>query len=149
MAHSLRDSGSSILVADEPHRPRLEEVQAKSPGLRRIVWLGTSEPPADAIDYEELIDAADPIPDERRGGDALAGLFYTGGTTGFPKGVMLTHATLVTGALGSVAWRFVNPDRTSAVLGKSVSVRVDLGGRRTIKKTIIKCVVKRAKLTQL
>src|SRR3546814_11848442 len=51
IAYSLQDSGSSILFADETLLPRLEEVQAKSPGLRRIVWLGTSEPPADAIDY--------------------------------------------------------------------------------------------------
>src|SRR3546814_12011854 len=100
----IRDWSSDVCSSD-----LLEEVQAKSPGLRRIVWLGTSEPPADAIDYEELIDAADPIPDERPGGDALAGLFYPAGTTGFPKGVMLPHAHLVTGALGSAAWRFVNP----------------------------------------
>jgi acyl-CoA synthetase (AMP-forming)/AMP-acid ligase II len=39
----------------------------------------------------------------RRGGEALAGLFYTGGTTGRPKGVMLTHAGLVTSALGTLA----------------------------------------------
>ena len=33
----------------------------------------------------------------------LAGLFYTGGTTGFPKGVMLSHASLGISWLGSAA----------------------------------------------
>ena len=33
----------------------------------------------------------------------LAGVFYTGGTTGFPKGVMLSHAQLLTSALGTAA----------------------------------------------
>lgn len=36
-----------------------------------------------------LID--DPAPDAYRSGDDLAGVFYSGGTTGFPKGVMLSH----------------------------------------------------------
>ena len=39
----------------------------------------------------------------RRGGDSLAGLFYTGGTTGFSKGVMLSHTNLVTSAMGCTA----------------------------------------------
>jgi len=43
------------------------------------------------------------MPDARRGGQELAGIFYTGGTTGFPKGVMLTHANMVTSALGALA----------------------------------------------
>jgi long-chain acyl-CoA synthetase len=34
------------------------------------------------------------LPDAGRGGEDLAGIFYTGGTTGFPKGVMLSHRSL-------------------------------------------------------
>src|SRR3546814_11475974 len=100
----IRDWSSDVCSSD-----LLEEVQAKSPGLRRIVWLGKSEPPAAAIDYEELIDAADPIPDERRGGDAMAGLFYPGCTTGFLKGVMMTHVNLVTVRRGPFSWSSGNP----------------------------------------
>ena len=38
-----------------------------------------------------------------RSGDDLAGVFYTGGTTGFPKGVMNSHAGLYSNALAAVA----------------------------------------------
>jgi acyl-CoA synthetase (AMP-forming)/AMP-acid ligase II len=58
--------------------------------------------PAGLLGYEELVAGADPLPDARRGGDDLYGVFYTGGTTGDPKGVMLTHRACLTSAMGSL-----------------------------------------------
>jgi acyl-CoA synthetase (AMP-forming)/AMP-acid ligase II len=112
IAYSLEDSGSAILFADETVLPRLEQIRAEHGGLKHLVWVGEKEGPPGSIAYEDLIAGAEQVPDARRGGDALAGLFYTGGTTGFPKGVMLSHANLVTGALGSAALRFVHPGAT-------------------------------------
>ena len=43
--------------------------------------------------WRELL-TADPIPSAPRGPDDLAWLFYTSGTTGRPKGAMLTHGNL-------------------------------------------------------
>ena len=62
-------------------------VAAHAPeGLERLIVIGS---PA----YEALF-AADPIPVTPVSGDALAWLFYTSGTTGRPKGAMLTHKVL-------------------------------------------------------
>ena len=43
------------------------------------------------VHYEAILASADPVEDAGRGNDDLAGIFYTEGTTDFPKGVMLSH----------------------------------------------------------
>jgi long-chain acyl-CoA synthetase len=46
------------------------------------------------LSYEALLGAAQAVPDAVRRDDDLAGVFYTGGTTGQPKGVMLSQGNL-------------------------------------------------------
>jgi hypothetical protein len=43
------------------------------------------------LDYEELIAGAIPVPDARRGGDSLLGIFTAAVPPVCPKGVMLSH----------------------------------------------------------
>ena len=111
IAYSLEDSGSEVLFADETILPRHDEIRSRQTPIRHLVWVGEGDAPAGMVEYEQLLDAK-AIEDTRRGGGDLAGLFYTGGTTGFPKGVMLTHGNLVTGAMGSAIQGFVNPGAT-------------------------------------
>jgi long-chain acyl-CoA synthetase len=84
LAYILEHSGARVCFAspgldDEvaPHAPK---------GLDRLIRIGSAE-------YEALL-AEDPIAVEPRAGDDLAWLFYTSGTTGKPKGAMLTHRVL-------------------------------------------------------
>jgi acyl-CoA synthetase (AMP-forming)/AMP-acid ligase II len=58
----------------------------------------------DAAEHERLVRTAPDGPLSRPpGGEAPAQLYYTSGTTGTPKGVVLTHANVYTHALGAVA----------------------------------------------
>jgi acyl-CoA synthetase (AMP-forming)/AMP-acid ligase II len=118
IAYSLRDCDTRVLLVDDTFAPMLPALREAVPGLATVIHAGDAAEggdgvrgvhgvhgagPDDALDYEDLIAGADPIDDARRGGDELAGVFYTGGTTGFPKGVMLSHANLAISWLGSAA----------------------------------------------
>ncbi|HEY8524479.1 MAG TPA: long-chain-fatty-acid--CoA ligase [Acidimicrobiales bacterium] len=105
--YSLTDCDTSMLVVDDTFAPLVPGLVDGHPGLKTVVYAGDGPPPDGTpdgvVDYEELLAGSAPIPDARRGGDAIAGVFYTGGTTGFPKGVMLTHASILTSTLGAQA----------------------------------------------
>jgi long-chain acyl-CoA synthetase len=84
LAYILEHSGARVCFASHgldseigPHAPAT---------LERLVTIGSAE-------YEALF-AADPISAWPCQGDDLAWLFYTSGTTGRPKGAMLTHGVL-------------------------------------------------------
>src|SRR6516225_9763062 len=62
-------------------------LQGEAGTLRSIIYIGDAVAPAGLVGYEALIEAHSPLPDAGKGGEDLAGIFYTGGTTGFPKGV--------------------------------------------------------------
>jgi long-chain acyl-CoA synthetase len=53
--------------------------------------------------YDTLVASNAPAPDADRKDKDLAGIFYTGGTTGKAKGVMLSHDNLVANALNAIA----------------------------------------------
>ena len=99
--YALNDSGSTILLVDETFRPLVESIRRDATTLREIIHCGEDEGarPGGLHDYEALLAEAEPVPDAVRRGEDLAGIFYTGGTTGFPKGVMLSHDNLCSSGL--------------------------------------------------
>jgi acyl-CoA synthetase (AMP-forming)/AMP-acid ligase II len=91
IAYSLDDCDTKLLLIDDPFLPLLPVLRQQSKSLRTLIHVGDGPTPEGLLSYEALIAYAEPVPDARRGGNDLAGVFYTGGTTGFPKGVMLSH----------------------------------------------------------
>jgi long-chain acyl-CoA synthetase len=94
MVYWLNDSESSVLFIDDTFLAPLAAIEDQLETLRTRIYLGEGPPPEGFVAYEKLIQAGEPIAASSRGGDDLAGLFYTGGTTGRSKGVMLSHRGL-------------------------------------------------------
>lgn len=96
--YALRDSGAEVLFTDRP------VAGAHELGVRTV----------DLVEgYEQLLHGAeeqDWLADTAE--SDLAGIFYTGGTTGAAKGVMLTHGNLVANAFHFMAcWPFTADTR--------------------------------------
>jgi long-chain acyl-CoA synthetase len=84
LGYILEHSGARVCFASSEAGG---EIATHAPAtLERLIAIGSAE-------YEALF-AADPINSWPRQGNDLAWLFYTSGTTGRPKGAMLTHRAL-------------------------------------------------------
>ncbi|WP_040814776.1 acyl-CoA synthetase [Nocardia concava] len=128
IAYSLADSDSRVLLVDDVFASLVPALRERFPGLATVIHCGDGPTPDGLLSYEALIEAAESIADARRGGDALAGIFYTGGTTGFPKGVMLSHRNLATSALGGVATGYLMSPGTVFLHAAPMFHLADLAG---------------------
>ncbi len=94
---SLHDCSASVLVVDKAFSAM--GVQLAKAVSMKLIYADDDAGPAEAQDYEKLMAASNPVPDAMSKREDLAGIFYTGGTTGRSKGVMLSHGNLVVNAL--------------------------------------------------
>ncbi|MFT6293499.1 MAG: acyl-CoA synthetase (AMP-forming)/AMP-acid ligase II, partial [Ilumatobacter sp.] len=97
MKYGLGDSAPKVLICDgervERVLPILDELRAAAP-LHMITVRYDGDLPEDATRWTDVIDPAnapDALPDVTIDPDDDACIFYTSGTTGFPKGAQLTH----------------------------------------------------------
>ena len=102
IAYSLDDCQTRILLVDDSFLPLVDEIRKHSSVLTTLIHVGDGPAPEGMLSYEQLVATTAPVADALRSGDDLAGVFYTGGTTGSPKGVMLSHANLYVNSLAMV-----------------------------------------------
>jgi long-chain acyl-CoA synthetase len=103
IAFSLSDAGCVALMVDQHHAALVPTLQEQCPDLQHAFLMGGTEESGELPGLDALIQASAPLPNAGAGGDDLLGIFYTGGTTGRPKGVMLSHANLCSSGLSMLA----------------------------------------------
>ena len=107
IAFILNDSGAKWLIVNSAFTPVIAEVLSQKHPLQGLLWIGdqptlTTDLPI--FRYEEVVNiSAEGFQSTRVESDQTAHLYYTSGTTGKPKGVMLTHRNICLHALGTIA----------------------------------------------
>ena len=103
IALSLDECNVAILLVDDMFLGLIDDIGEHYSGLTAVIHAGDTPTSEGLLAYEPLLARSAPAEDRRRGGSDIFGIFYTGGTTGRPKGVTLTHDNMMTSAYGCVA----------------------------------------------
>jgi long-chain acyl-CoA synthetase len=106
MIEQVRDAEPFALIVDKTFLEMGEALAQSVPSIKALIIIGaagTSGRNVRAVNYEDALQSVKPVPDAMREEDDIACLFYTGGTTGRSKGVMLSHGNLWANAMATIA----------------------------------------------
>ncbi|MBK5307618.1 MAG: AMP-binding protein [Frankiaceae bacterium] len=95
LLHCLGDSGASVLVTSRAGADIALSIAQELPTLRAVVVADVDKAPAGASTLDDLLHGDAGGGPSIGGGEDLAVVIYTSGTSGRPKGAMLTHRALL------------------------------------------------------
>lgn len=114
VAYILESSGAALVFVRDEYLARLEALRPGLPRLRTLVVCGV---PSDGLPSFADALAHAPAPGLRADADDEALIVYTSGTTGHPKGVVLTQGNLLVDAAQITRWHRLTPgERMMCVL---------------------------------
>jgi long-chain acyl-CoA synthetase len=106
MIEQVRDAEPFALIVDKTFAEMGDALAQSVPSIKALMVVGetgASSRNVQSVNYEDALQSVEPMPDALRGEDNIACLFYTGGTTGRSKGVMLSHGNLWANAMATIA----------------------------------------------
>ena len=111
VANVLRHAGCRMAIASGKHVARLLAANAEGAPLTRVLDLDADAEGERILSFRSALARPDPVhrPLPRIESDALASILYTSGTTGTPKGVMLSHANFLANTESILAFRLIDP----------------------------------------
>jgi acyl-coenzyme A synthetase/AMP-(fatty) acid ligase len=105
----VEDSGAVAMVIDEPAWNAMRGTLEGAGALRHVILAGASLDRA-------LAGVGEIAPPEQTRADDPAYLVYTSGTTGYPKGVLHAHRSLIGRAPASTNWFDYDPDGVDRIV---------------------------------
>jgi acyl-CoA synthetase (AMP-forming)/AMP-acid ligase II len=111
LAYILNDSEASFVVSESHSASIAAEAVGKAPSVRGVYATGGGDVPAEFVRFREAVESGEPDP--RPAGTIppdLAALVYTSGTTGHPKGVMMSQGQLVFTVASIAEYLRLGPD---------------------------------------
>ncbi len=96
LAYVLTDAGAKVVFVGAELRPALDAIRDRLPAVERVIVVG-----GDADEYEAFLTSAAPHGGADIDTDDGVLVMYTSGTTGFPKGAVLTHRSVLAHGLAA------------------------------------------------
>lgn len=116
LCYLISNSEANTLIVDSIYKDRVANIKPKLPGVKHYIGIGANH--EQPYDFERMI-AENPLeePQVQVFEEEIFVLAYTSGTTGRPKGTMITHRNCVTAVLVSAMEMGLQPHHVYALPG--------------------------------